>query len=35
MEEIKLAYRENHSSETAVLKSKSDILKSVDNQEVT
>ena len=30
-----MAYRENHTAETAVLKVKSNILKSMDNQEVT
>ena len=35
MEEIQSAYRENHRTEMAVLKVKPDILKSMDNQEVT
>ena len=35
MEEMHLVYRKNHSNETAVLKVKSDMLKSMDNQEVT
>ena len=35
MEEIQLAYRGNHSTKPAAFKVKSDILKSMDNQEVT
>ena len=35
MEKMQSAYRENHNTKTAVLKVKSDILKSIDNQKVT
>ena len=35
MEPLQLAYRSHHSTETALLKVKTDILKAIDNQEVT
>ena len=35
MEPLQLAYRSHHSTETALLKVKTDILKVMDNQEVT
>ena len=35
MEPLQLAYRSHHSTETALLKVKTDILKAMDNQEVT